>query len=65
MKQDTEDIYRRLHKHLDQFPIGYPSTASGVEIRLLKYFIKRIKKIRPNRRPMLYVSLCPLRVIHH
>jgi electron transport complex protein RnfB len=38
MKKDAEDVYRKLRKHLDQFPIGYPSTDSGVEIRLLKYF---------------------------
>lgn len=37
-KKDTEDVYRKLRRHLDQFPIGYPSTDSGVEIRLLKHF---------------------------
>jgi ferredoxin len=34
----SEDVYRKLRRHLDEFPIGYPSTKSGVEIRLLKYF---------------------------
>lgn len=29
-------VYRDLQKHLDTLPIGYPSTKSGVEIRLLK-----------------------------
>jgi electron transport complex protein RnfB len=37
-KKDSDDVYQRLRKHLDQFPIGYPSTKSGVEMRLLKYF---------------------------
>ncbi|MFX1450434.1 MAG: ATP-binding protein [Promethearchaeota archaeon] len=33
----TEDIiYRELQQHLDKMPIGYPSTKSGVEIRILK-----------------------------
>jgi electron transport complex protein RnfB len=38
LKNDAEDVYRKLRKHLDQFPIGFPSTESGVEMRLLKYF---------------------------
>lgn len=31
------NIYRELQIHLDEFPIGFPSTDSGVEIRLLKH----------------------------
>jgi len=38
LKKDAEDVYRKLRKHLDEFPIGFPSTESGVEMRLLKYF---------------------------
>jgi Pyruvate/2-oxoacid:ferredoxin oxidoreductase delta subunit len=30
------DAYRRLQKHLDKMPVGYPPTKSGVEIDLLK-----------------------------
>lgn len=30
------DLYRRLQQHLDRMPIGFPATASGVEIRILK-----------------------------
>jgi len=30
-------IYRKLQKHLNTLPIGYPKTESGVEIRLLKH----------------------------
>jgi Pyruvate/2-oxoacid:ferredoxin oxidoreductase delta subunit len=33
---DQGDVYRRLQKHLDALPVGYPATASGVEIRILK-----------------------------
>src|SRR4030042_3802171 len=33
-----KDIYRRLQKHLNKQPIGYPATLLGVELRLLKRF---------------------------
>ena len=30
------DVYKKLAKHLDNLPTGYPSTESGVELRILK-----------------------------
>ena len=30
------DVYEKLAKHLDNLPAGYPSTESGVEMRILK-----------------------------
>jgi len=33
-----ERLYRNLQKHLDKQPIGFPATASGSDIRLLKHF---------------------------
>nr|MDO8135339.1 4Fe-4S binding protein [Candidatus Njordarchaeum guaymaensis] len=30
------DAYRKLQQHLDQLPVGFPATKSGVEMRLLK-----------------------------
>lgn len=30
------DVYRKLQKHLDDLPAGYPATESGVEIRILQ-----------------------------
>jgi NAD-dependent dihydropyrimidine dehydrogenase PreA subunit len=36
VKSDSEKKYRTLQKHLDTMPIGYPSTFSGVELRLLE-----------------------------
>ena len=30
------DIYRRLAKHLDDLPAGFPATGSGVELRILR-----------------------------
>lgn len=35
VKKDAEKVYKRLRKHLDTLPVGYPSTLSGVELRLL------------------------------
>ncbi|MHA2340110.1 MAG: hypothetical protein ACXACX_22650 [Candidatus Hodarchaeales archaeon] len=32
----NESAYRELQQHLDTFPVGFPATKSGVEIRLLK-----------------------------
>ncbi len=32
-----EDVYRRLQKHLDNMPVGFPATESGVELRLLRH----------------------------
>lgn len=34
----TRSVYRELQEHLDQFPIGYPPTESGVELELLELF---------------------------
>ncbi|MFX1234454.1 MAG: 4Fe-4S binding protein, partial [Promethearchaeota archaeon] len=31
-------IYNELREHLDSFPIGFPSTKSGVEMEILRYF---------------------------
>lgn len=33
----NDEIYRELQQHLDKVTIGFPSTESGVEIRLLKH----------------------------
>ena len=30
------DVYERLAQHLDDMPAGYPSTESGVEMRILR-----------------------------
>jgi ferredoxin len=31
-----QDVYQRLAQHLDNLPAGFPSTDSGVELRILK-----------------------------
>ena len=33
----SSDVYRRLQEHFDGFPLRFPATESGVEIRLLKH----------------------------
>jgi electron transport complex protein RnfB len=33
---DEDDVYRRLQERLDELPIGYPATPSGVEVRILR-----------------------------
>ncbi|UCC19027.1 MAG: 4Fe-4S binding protein [Promethearchaeota archaeon] len=31
------DTYRNLQLHLDQFPIGFPATPTGIELKVLKH----------------------------
>ncbi|MBU1187330.1 MAG: 4Fe-4S ferredoxin, partial [Acidobacteria bacterium] len=31
-----KDVFRRLAKHLDDLPGGFPATDSGVELRILR-----------------------------
>ena len=33
---ESHKVYRKLQKHLDKQPVGFPATASGVERRLLR-----------------------------
>jgi Pyruvate/2-oxoacid:ferredoxin oxidoreductase delta subunit len=33
---DHSDVYQRLRKHLDDLPVAFPATASGVELRILR-----------------------------
>lgn len=37
MSEENLDIYRELQRHLDKMPIGFPTTRSGVDIRILKH----------------------------
>ena len=32
----TEDAYEKLREFLDSFPVGFPKTESGVEMKILK-----------------------------
>jgi Pyruvate/2-oxoacid:ferredoxin oxidoreductase delta subunit len=33
----VDHLYRQLQQHLDQGPVGFPATESGVEIRILRH----------------------------
>lgn len=33
----SHDVYRRLQQHIDNMPIAFPESTSGLEIRLLKH----------------------------
>src|ERR1035437_8637605 len=33
---ESETLYRRLQRHLDRMPVGFPPAPSGVEIRILE-----------------------------
>ena len=35
-KNEGSDVWRKLQEHIDRMPVGFPATASGVEIRFLK-----------------------------
>ncbi len=48
------DIYQKLAKHLDNLPGGFPSTESGVEIRILKRLFSP-----ENAALALYLTLIP------
>lgn len=44
-----EEIYRKLQKHFDRAPVGFPATKSGVELRLLKHlFTEEEAKVAVN-----------------
>ena len=47
-----EEIYKKLAKHLDNLPGGFPPTESGVELRILKrLFTPRGSKTCPLSYP--------------
>jgi electron transport complex protein RnfB len=43
MSVNDSEVYRELQKHLDELPVGFPETKSGVEIRLLKQLFSPIE----------------------
>ncbi len=65
MTLDETIIYNELKNHLDSFPIGYPSTKSGVEMDLLKYFFTPEEaRIATKLRFSWYRDLEPLETIY-
>ena len=35
--ESNDEVYIRLQKHLDNQPVGFPATQSGVELKILKH----------------------------
>ena len=33
----SEDIFRKLQERLDLYSMGFPATASGIELKILRY----------------------------
>ncbi len=53
----SESVYRRHQRHIDNMPVGYPATESGVELRLLQHLFT------PEEAEMaLYLSALPERL---
>ena len=41
----TDTIYLKLREHLNALPGGYPTTPSGVEIRIIEKLSRRIQEL--------------------
>jgi NAD-dependent dihydropyrimidine dehydrogenase PreA subunit len=37
MNEEDIEVYKQLQQHLDSFPIGFPTTKSGIEFEVLKH----------------------------
>jgi electron transport complex protein RnfB len=51
---DGEQVYRDLQRRLDKMPVGFPETASGVEIRILKHLFSPLEALVAK-----YLSITP------
>lgn len=55
------DVYKKLQKQLDRYPIGYPATKSGVEIDILKYFFTPLQAKIALCLTLRSISIAPIR----
>lgn len=51
------DIYRELQIHLDQFPIGFPATTKGIEIKVLKHLFSEKEALIATKLNWTYETL--------
>ncbi|MFW9770712.1 MAG: DUF362 domain-containing protein [Candidatus Heimdallarchaeota archaeon] len=58
------DVYRELQQHLDTFPVGFPATRSGVEIRLLKQLFSPEEAKIASKLKFSYDNFETLETIH-
>jgi ferredoxin len=65
MSINDPDVYKELQLHIDKFPIGFPITKSGVEIKILKYlFTPEEAKIATKLNFSWSRDLEPLKIIY-
>jgi len=57
MPDDDFDIYRNLQLHLDQFPIGFPATKSGIELKVLRHIFSPEEAYFATKLNWIYQSL--------
>ena len=36
--QDSDELYRRLARHIDVMPVAFPESSSGIELAILRRF---------------------------
>ena len=56
MINDELDIYRYLQKHLDKFPIGFPATSTGIELKVLKHLFTEKEAVIASKLSWTYDS---------
>jgi electron transport complex protein RnfB len=65
MKEDDLEVYKELQQHLDSFPIGFPTTKSGIEFEVLKHlFTPKEAKIATKLNFSWSQNLEPLEIIY-
>ncbi|MFW9878748.1 MAG: ATP-binding protein [Candidatus Thorarchaeota archaeon] len=57
MPETDFDKYRNLQLHLDQFPIGFPATPTGIELKVLKHFFTENEAIIATKLSWTYDNL--------
>lgn len=55
-KMINDNIYRNLQLHLDQFPIGFPATTTGIELKVLKHLFTEKEAIIATKLSWSYDS---------
>ncbi len=54
---DDTDIYRNLQIHLDQFPVGFPATTMGIELKVLKHLFSEKEALIATKLNWMYDPL--------
>ncbi|MFW9902363.1 MAG: ATP-binding protein [Candidatus Thorarchaeota archaeon] len=54
---EENDIYRELQIHLDQFPVGFPATTTGIELKVLKHLFSEEEALIATKLDWSYDTL--------